>query len=84
MSYCLTAGVALEEVATPNCKRRSLVKIRATLGFPDYLMTHGGYQLKPLPVSPGMEGAGIAALGGDAAGRSAIKWCAAAWHICRL
>ena len=61
------AGVALEEVATPKPDAgQVLVKIRAaTLGFPDFLMTHGGYQLKPpVPFSPGMEGAGeIAALG---------------------
>ena len=66
------AGVALEEVATPKPQAGEvLVKIRAaTLGFPDYLMTHGGYQLKPpVPFSPGMEGAGeIAALGGDVKG----------------
>jgi len=61
------AGVALEEVATPKPDAgQVLVKIRAaTLGFPDFLMTHGGYQVKPpVPFSPGMEGAGeIAALG---------------------
>ncbi len=61
------AGVALEEVAMPKPDAgQVLVKIRAaTLGFPDFLMTHGGYQLKPpVPFSPGMEGAGeIAALG---------------------
>lgn len=61
------AGVALEEVATPKPEAgQVLVKIRAaTLGFPDFLMTHGGYQLKPpVPFSPGMEGAGeIAELG---------------------
>ena len=66
------AGVAMEEVATPKPQAGEvLVKIRAaTLGFPDYLMTHGGYQLKPpVPFSPGMEGAGeIAALGGDVKG----------------
>ena len=76
------AGVALEELATPKPQAGEvLVKIRAaTLGFPDFLMTHGGYQLKPpVPFSPGMEGAGdIAALGVmSKAGRSAIKWCAA-------
>ena len=63
------AGVALEELATPKPQAGEvLVKIRAaTLGFPDFLMTHGGYQLKPpVPFSPGMEGAGeIAALGAD-------------------
>ena len=63
------AGVALEELAAPKPQAGEvLVKIRAaTLGFPDFLMTHGGYQLKPpVPFSPGMEGAGeIAALGAD-------------------
>ena len=63
------AGVALEELATPKPQAGEvLVKNRAaTLGFPDFLMTHGGYQLKPpVPFSPGMEGAGeIAALGAD-------------------
>ena len=42
------------------------VKIRAAaLGFPDLLMTHGGYQHKPeLPFTPGTEMAGeITALG---------------------
>lgn len=36
------------------------VRVRAaSLGFPDLLMTRGGYQLKPpLPFVPGMEGAG--------------------------
>ena len=66
------AGVALEELATPKPQAGEvLVKIRAaTLGFPDFLMTHGGYQLKPpVPFSPGMEGAGeIAALGADVEG----------------
>jgi len=55
------AGVALEEVATPKpAKGEVLVKIRAaSLGFPDFLMTNGGYQLKPpVPFCPGMEGAG--------------------------
>ncbi len=63
------AGVALEDMATPTPgPDEVLVKIRAaTLGFPDFLMTHGGYQLKPpVPFSPGMEGAGeIAELGAD-------------------
>ena len=66
------AGVALEELAAPKPQAGEvLVKIRAaTLGFPDFLMTHGGYQLKPpLPFSPGMEGAGeIATLGADVEG----------------
>ena len=42
------------------------VKIRAAaLGFPDLLMTHGGYQHKPeLPFTPGTEMAGeVTALG---------------------
>ncbi len=62
------AGVALEELATPKPQAGEvLVKIRAaTLGFPDFLMTHGGYQLKPpVPFSPGMEGAGEIAEIGD-------------------
>jgi NADPH2:quinone reductase len=63
------AGVALEDVPTPKPGAGEvLVKIRAaSLGFPDFLMTHGGYQLKPpLPFSPGMEGAGeIAEIGSD-------------------
>ena len=64
-------GVALEEVPTPKPgPGEVLVKIRAaSLGFPDFLMTHGGYQLKPpVPFSPGMEGAGeIAELGEEVA-----------------
>lgn len=38
-----------------------LVRIEAAaLGFPDLLMTRGGYQAKPdLPFIPGMEGAGV-------------------------
>jgi len=67
-------GVALEELATPQPQAGEvLVKIRAaTLGFPDFLMTHGGYQLKPpVPFTPGMEGAGeIAALGANVEGWS--------------
>ncbi len=65
------AGVALEEIATPKpAAGEVLVRIRAaSLGFPDFLMTHGGYQLKPpVPFSPGMEGAGeIAELGAGVA-----------------
>ena len=68
------AGVTLEELATPQPHAGEvLVKIRAaTLGFPDFLMTHGGYQLKPpVPFSPGMEGAGeVAALGANVKGWS--------------
>ena len=76
------AGVALEELATPRPQAGEvLVKIRAaTLGFPDFLMTHGGYQLKPpVPFSPGMEGPGKSPHWAPMlrAGRSAIKWCAA-------
>ena len=43
-----------------------LVRVRAAaVNFPDLLMTHGGYQLKPpLPFTPGMECAGeVVALG---------------------
>jgi NADPH2:quinone reductase len=55
------AGVALQDVKDPKVERgQLLVKIHAAaLGFPDLLMTHGGYQMKPnLPFTPGMEGAG--------------------------
>ena len=65
-------GVALEDIDTPKpAAGEVLVKIRAaTLGFPDFLMTQGGYQLKPpVPFSCGMEGAGeIAELGADIEG----------------
>ena len=55
------AGVALQDVAAPQPQAgQLLVRVTAAaLGFPDLLMTHGGYQHKPpLPFTPGMEGAG--------------------------
>ena len=44
-----------------------MIKVRAaTLGFPDLLMTHGGYQMKPeLPFTLGMEFAGEVVECGD-------------------
>ncbi|WP_366857047.1 NADPH:quinone oxidoreductase family protein [Novosphingobium sp.] len=48
-----------------------LVRIEAAaLGFPDLLMTRGGYQAKPpLPFTPGMEASGIVvAIGADVTG----------------
>lgn len=66
------AGCALREVDVPVPKAGEvLVRIRgAALGFPDLLMTRGGYQFKPdLPFIPGTEIAGdIAALGADVEG----------------
>ena len=55
------AGVGLADVASPEAgDGQILVRVKAAaLGFPDLLMTHGGYQHKPpLPFTPGMEGAG--------------------------
>lgn len=55
------AGVQLKDVPSPEpAAGQLLVKVHAAaLGFPDLLMTHGGYQMKPdLPFTPGMEGAG--------------------------
>lgn len=54
-------GVALAELPMPvPAQGDVLVRIEAAaLGFPDLLMTRGGYQAKPtLPFVPGMEGAG--------------------------
>lgn len=60
-------GVALAELPVPQAgPGEVLVRVRAaTVGFPDLLMTHGGYQTKPdLPFVGGMEVAGeIAATG---------------------
>ena len=59
-------GRGAGRIATPKPQAGEvLVKIRAaTLGFPDFLMTHGGYQLKPpVPFSPGMEGPGNRRIG---------------------
>jgi NADPH:quinone reductase len=55
------SGLALEEVPVPELSNDEvLVRIEAAaLGFPDLLMTSGGYQAKPaLPFVPGMEAAG--------------------------
>ena len=63
------AGVALQDVTVPEpAEGELLVRVKAAaLGFPDLLMTHGGYQHKPaLPFSPGMEGAGEVIGMGDA------------------
>ena len=62
-------GCALGEMADPQPGPDDvLIKIEATaLGFPDLLMTHGGYQHKPdLPFVPGMEMAGEVVGLGDA------------------
>lgn len=60
-------GCRLTDTADPQPAAGEVrVRVRAAaLGFPDLLMTHGGYQHKPpLPFTPGMEGAGeIVALG---------------------
>jgi NADPH2:quinone reductase len=55
------AGCAVQDIAMPKAGAgQVVVRLRAAaLGFPDLLMTHGGYQHKPaLPFTPGMEGAG--------------------------
>ena len=66
------AGVAIGEVPTPEPGPGQVrVKVRAaSVNFPDLLMTHGGYQLKPpLPFTPGLDLAGeIDALGDGVAG----------------
>jgi NADPH2:quinone reductase len=61
------AGLALERVAVPQPgPGEVLVRVRAAgLGFPDLLMTHGGYQAKPtLPFTPGGDIAGEVVLTG--------------------
>lgn len=62
-------GVALRDMAEPEVGDGDvLIKVEAAaLGFPDLLMTHGGYQHKPpLPFVPGMELAGeIVAIGAN-------------------
>lgn len=63
------AGCALGEMATPAPGPQDvLIRVdAAALGFPDLLMTHGGYQHKPpLPFVPGMELAGEVVALGDA------------------
>lgn len=61
------AGVRLDEVPIPApAAGEVLVRVRAaSVGFPDLLMTHGGYQFKPeLPFVLGSEACGeIVALG---------------------
>jgi len=55
------AGVEVGEVPTPSPgPGQVLVKVRAaSVNFPDLLMTHGGYQMKPpLPFTPGLDIAG--------------------------
>ncbi len=63
------AGCAIQDIASPKAPPdHVVVRVKAaTLGFPDLLMTHGGYQHKPdVPFTLGMEGAGeIIALGAD-------------------
>ncbi|MCH2458076.1 MAG: NADPH:quinone oxidoreductase family protein [Henriciella sp.] len=67
-------GVHLREIDVPApAKGEILLRIRAgSLGFPDLLMTQGGYQHKPsLPFIPGGDVAGeIAALGEGVSGFS--------------
>lgn len=63
------AGCALGDMATPTPGTQDvLIQVEAAaLGFPDLLMTHGGYQHKPqLPFVPGMELAGEIVAIGDA------------------
>ncbi|WP_018146931.1 NADPH:quinone oxidoreductase family protein [Henriciella marina] len=67
-------GVHLREIDVPApAKGEILLRIRAgSLGFPDLLMTQGGYQHKPsLPFIPGGDVAGeVAALGEGVSGFS--------------
>ena len=61
-------GMALGEVSTPKPRPgQVLIQIRAaSIGFPDLLMSHGGYQAKPhLPFIGGMDVAGEVAAVGD-------------------
>ncbi len=61
------SGCAMGEIELPAPGPGEVqIKVRAVaLGFPDLLMTRGGYQMKPaLPFVPGMEAAGeVLALG---------------------
>ena len=69
------AGCQVTETAMPEIGSNDvLVKIRAAaLGFPDLLMTHGGYQHKPdLPFVPGAEFAGEVVACGDAVAGFAV------------
>jgi NADPH2:quinone reductase len=61
-------GMELEEVLTPRPGRGDvLVRVRAaSIGFPDLLMSHGGYQTRlDLPFTGGMDAAGEIAVVGD-------------------
>ncbi|MGI9439588.1 MAG: NADPH:quinone oxidoreductase family protein [Parvibaculales bacterium] len=61
-------GCHLQQIDPPKAAAGQIViKVRAaTLGFPDLLMTHGGYQMKPeLPFTLGMEFAGEVVECGD-------------------
>ena len=61
-------GVSLVERAVPMPgPGEVLVRVRAVaIGFPDLLMTHGGYQTKPaLPFTGGMDVAGEVAMVGE-------------------
>lgn len=66
------AGVEIGEVPTPEPGPGQVrVRVRAaSVNFPDLLMTHGGYQLKPpLPFTPGLDLAGeVDAVGAGVAG----------------
>lgn len=67
------AGVEVGEVATPEPGPGQVrVRVRAaSVNFPDLLMTHGGYQLKPpLPFTPGLDLAGEI----DATGEVVASW----------
>ena len=62
------AGCALRELPDPVAGAGQVVlSVRAAaVNFPDLLMTHGGYQLKPpLPFVPGMECSGVVESVGD-------------------
>ena len=67
-------GCALRDIPVPKPDSGGiLLKIRAgSLGFPDLLMTRGGYQHKPdLPFTPGGDVSGeVAAIGPDVTGLS--------------
>jgi NADPH2:quinone reductase len=77
-------GVALEEVSTPRPgPGEVLVRVRAaSIGFPDLLMTHGGYQTKPdLPYSGGMDAAGEIVVIGDGVKQFEVGDQVAAMHV---
>ena len=67
------AGVEIGELPIPEPGPGQVrVKVRAaSVNFPDLLMTHGGYQLKPpLPFTPGLDIAGEI----DAVGEGVTEW----------